>query len=126
MCLYAFVHYKTHYVCVTCRVSFKRHNTPGRPQPCARCGEALRWAGRDFAAPPRRDARAWSVVAAVLDEGLRYEGRSACGCSREPRYRPRTRAALRARRGAAERTGLPLAETLTWPDPSGPAPRLDG
>ena len=122
MCLYAFVDYKTHYVCVECRLSFKRHTTPGRAQPCGRCGAALRAAGRDFAAPPRRDAKAWSVVAAVLDEGLRYEGRSPCGCFREPRYRPRTRAQLRARQAAAVRTDVPLAEALSRPEPSEPAP----
>ncbi len=64
--------------------------------------------------------RGWSVVAAVLAEGLRYEGRSACGCGREPKFRPRTRAELRARRLAAVRDGLPLSETLSRPDPLTP------
>jgi hypothetical protein len=78
-------------------------------------------AGRahDFAPPPRRDVRGWSVVAPVLGQGLRYEGRSACGCGcgcgcgEEHRYRPRTRAELRARQIVAARDGLPLAETLS-------------
>ncbi|WP_017594176.1 hypothetical protein [Nocardiopsis potens] len=120
MCLYAAARYKLHYVCVSCRIGFKRHADPQREQPCPGCARPLACAGRDFAAPPRRDAAGWSVVAAVLGEGLRYEGRSVCGCTREPRYRPRTRAQLRARRDAAAREGLPLSEVLSRPDPSTP------
>ncbi|MEU5540600.1 hypothetical protein [Streptomyces sp. NPDC020362] len=63
------------------------------------------------------------MVAAVLGEGLRYEGLTACGCGKEPKYRPRTRADLRARRTVATRDGLPLAETLSRPDPLTPASR---
>ncbi|UUU24663.1 hypothetical protein [Streptomyces sp. DSM 40750] len=120
MCFYAFVHYKPHYVCVACRVGFKRHVPRGYEPPCPNCGEVLVCAGRDFAAPPRRDVRAWSVVAAVLGEGLRYEGLTGCGCGKEPKFRPRTRAELRARRVVAERTGVPLAEVLARPDPLTP------
>ncbi|NBE52816.1 hypothetical protein GUY60_15540 [Streptomyces sp. YC537] len=77
-------------------------------------------AGRDFAAPRRRDVRAWSVVAEVLGAGLRYEGWSACGCSREPSYRPRTRAEVRVRRDVAVRDGVPLAQVLGRRDPLTP------
>lgn len=106
--------YKLHYACVSCRVSFKRHPADeGREHACPNCARPLLCAGHDFAPPPRRDARAWSVVAAVLAEGLRYEGRSPCGCTREPEPRPRTRAELRADRIAAERAGVSLAERLT-------------
>ncbi|WP_119286875.1 hypothetical protein [Streptomyces sp. YIM 130001] len=119
MCFYAMTSYKLHHACTSCRVSFKRH-APGQGvhHPCPNCGRPLVCAGHDFAPPPRRDVHAWSVVAAVLGEGLRYEGRSGCGCGREPEYRPRTRAELRARRLAAERDGLPLSETLIRPDAS--------
>nr|WP_223188837.1 hypothetical protein [Streptomyces sp. TRM68416] len=78
-------------------------------------------AGHDFAAPRRRDTKAWTVVAVVLAAGLRYEGLEACGCGKEPRFRPRTRAQVRARRIAAARTGTPLAELLGRPDPQTPA-----
>ncbi|GGW58080.1 hypothetical protein GCM10010503_38880 [Streptomyces lucensis JCM 4490] len=57
------------------------------------------------------------MVAAVLGEGLRYEGRSVCGCGKEPKYRPRTRAELRVRRIIAARDGLPLSQVLARPDP---------
>ncbi|MEU9114374.1 hypothetical protein AB0D04_21940 [Streptomyces sp. NPDC048483] len=120
MCRYAVTMYKMHHACVTCRVSFKRHPDPERADRCPNCAGPLICAGRDFAPPPRRDTRAWSVVAAVLGEGLRYEGRSVCGCVKEPKYRPRTRAELRARRVAAARAGLPLAETLSRVDPLTP------
>lgn len=119
MCFYAVTSYKLHHVCVRCRVSFKRHARL-REQPCPNCGRPLVCAGHDFAPPRRRDVRGWAVAAAVLAEGLPYEGRTACGCAREPRYRPRTRAELRARRVVAEREGLPLSEALSRPDPSTP------
>ncbi|MDI3405242.1 hypothetical protein [Streptomyces cavernicola] len=45
----------------------------------------------------------------MLDEGLRYDGLSGCGCGKEPEYRPRARAEVRARRVVAERYGLPWA-----------------
>ncbi|WP_406863948.1 hypothetical protein ABZO31_27355 [Streptomyces sp. HUAS MG47] len=113
MCVYAMTSYKLHYACVSCRVSFKRHPPePDTRHSCPNCSAPLLCAGHDFAAPPRRDTRAWSVVAALLAEGLRYEGRTTCGCSREPKPRPRSRAELRADRTAAERAGVPLAELL--------------
>ncbi|MEX0171408.1 hypothetical protein [Streptomyces sp. LMG1-1-1.1] len=115
MCTYAFVHYKLHYACVSCRVSFKRH--PGTKQICPRCAVPMLCAGHDFAAPRRSNRKAWSVVAAVLGAGLRYEGFESCGCGREPKFRPRTRAQLRARRIAAARTGAPLAEVLGRVEP---------
>ncbi|WP_406405471.1 hypothetical protein [Streptomyces sp. NBC_01643] len=77
-------------------------------------------AGHDFAAPRRRDSKAWTVVAAVLNAGLRYEGREPCGCGKEPKFRPRTRTQLRARRIAAARTGTPLADMLGRADLQAP------
>ncbi|MET8980122.1 hypothetical protein ABZX85_31415 [Streptomyces sp. NPDC004539] len=120
MCFYATTFYKVHYACVACRVSFKQPAYPRREHRCPNCAGPLLCAGHDFAPPPRRDVRGWSVAAAVLGEGLRYEGRSGCGCGREPKYRPRTRAELRARRIAAEREGVALSETLSRPDPLTP------
>ncbi len=78
-------------------------------------------AGHDFAVPRRRDIKAWTVVAAVLGAGLRYEGREPCGCGKDPKFRPRTRAQVRARRIAAARTGTPLADMLGREDPQTPA-----
>ncbi|MFE6888922.1 hypothetical protein [Streptomyces sp. NPDC057694] len=121
MCFYGEVYYKLHYVCVSCRVSFKRHTYPQREQPCPNCARPLVCAGHDFAPPRRRDARGWSVVAAVLAAGLRYEGRSACGCDREPRFRPRTRSELRARQAVAARDGLAHAEVFARVDPWAPS-----
>ncbi|MEV7214420.1 hypothetical protein AB0O31_15160 [Kitasatospora cineracea] len=119
MCTYAVFPAKTHYACVSCRVSFKRHpaDRRGPGHRCPNCGGPLACAGHDFAAPRRTDRRAWSVVAAVLAAGLRYEGFEPCGCRREPKFRPRTRAQLRARRAVAARTGTPLAELLARADP---------
>ncbi|GAA4019129.1 hypothetical protein GCM10022247_48470 [Allokutzneria multivorans] len=117
MCVYAFAHYKLHFVCTECRVSFKRHfPEQGRQHLCPTCAEPMRCAGHDFAAPSRRDTRAWSVVRAVVDEGLRYEGFEPCGCGKDPKYRPRTRADLRARRAVARREGISLAEALARRD----------
>ncbi|MFD9240396.1 hypothetical protein ACFV0D_00355 [Streptomyces sp. NPDC059556] len=119
MCLYAEKSYKTHVVCVPCRVAFKRHLERGEHR-CPRCSEPMLCAGHDFAAPRRRDTKAWTVVAAVLDAGLRYEGRGPCGCARNPAFRPRTRAEVRVRRITAERTGAPLADVLGRTDPQTP------
>ncbi|KAB2976879.1 hypothetical protein F8R89_35645 [Streptomyces sp. SS1-1] len=120
MCRYAVTSYKLHYACTSCRVSFKREECPRREHLCPNCSRPLICAGHDFAPPRRRDVHGWSVVAAVLGAGLRYEGRSVCGCGREPTYRPRTRAELRARRSVATRDGLPLSEALSRPDPLTP------
>ncbi len=120
MCTYAFVHYKRHYACVSCRTSFKRHPRDGGHR-CPNCDGPLLYAGHDFAAPRRNDWKAWSVVAVVLGAGLRYEGFQPCGCGRDPKFRPRTRAQVRARRILAARTGTPLAELLGQADPLIPA-----
>ena len=118
MCYYALVHFKFHYVCIDCRVSVKRFPDRALPErPCPRCGLPMRVAGRDFAAPRRRDDAGWRAVEAVLAAGLRYEGRTVCGCSREPKYRPRTGAQVRIRQRVAARTGRPVAEILAEPDP---------
>ncbi|MGW5355201.1 hypothetical protein ACWERV_32365 [Streptomyces sp. NPDC004031] len=118
MCFYAVAHYKLHYVCLACRVSFKRHGGAN----CPSCGREMLCAGHDFAAPRRRDVRGWSVVSVVLHAGLRYEGLSGCGCAKEPEYRPRTRAEVRVRRTVAAREGTPLAEVLARPEPGEPMP----
>lgn len=120
VCYYAEKPYKLHYACVPCRVAFKRHPGPGGHR-CPRCSEPMTSAGHDFAAPRRRDTKAWTVVAAVLDAGLRYEGREPCGCGKDPKFRPRTRAEVRALRITAARTGTSLADVLGRVDPQTPA-----
>lgn len=116
MCFYATTFYKPHYVCVPCRVSAKRWVGASGVTLCPRCAEPMACVGRDFAAPRRVDRRAWSVVAAVVAAGLRYDGRTPCGCAKEPKYRPRTRAELRARRQLAAREGIPLPDALSRRD----------
>jgi hypothetical protein len=120
VCHYAEKLYKLHYACAACRVAFKRHPAADGHR-CPRCGQPMVCAGHDFAAPRRHDTKAWSVVAVVLAAGLRYEGREPCGCGKEPTFRPRTRAQVRARRRAAVRTGTPLADLLGRADPQTPA-----
>ncbi|MFJ1757156.1 hypothetical protein [Kitasatospora sp. NPDC088134] len=119
MCYHAFNGAFRHYVCVGCRLSFKGGTLSAR-RTCPECRGELAFAGYDFAAPRRRDVRAWSVVAAVLAEGLTYDHRPGCGCTHLPSFRPRTRAQLRARQRAARATGLPLAVTLARRDPATP------
>ncbi|MFI6313663.1 hypothetical protein ACIBEK_26475 [Nocardia fusca] len=80
-------------------------------------------AGPDFAAPGRNDRATWSVVAAVLSAGVRYDGYDSCGCGRDRKFRPRTRAELRARRKYAARHELPLADALSRRDPWRASPR---
>ncbi|MFF1367845.1 hypothetical protein [Streptomyces virginiae] len=116
MCYHTFNGAFRHYVCVSCRLAFKGSAWPIRKRICTSCREQLAFAGYDFAAPRRRDKKAWSVVAAVLAEGLTYDHRPGCGCSRLPSFRPRTQAQVRVRRRAAERLGLPLSVTLARRD----------
>jgi hypothetical protein len=66
-------------------------------------------AGHDFGAPRRNDKTGW---AAVLSAGLRYEGFETCGCSRQPKSRPRTSTQVRARLRIAARTGTSEAAAL--------------
>ncbi|GAA2086011.1 hypothetical protein GCM10009759_06360 [Kitasatospora saccharophila] len=123
MCYHASNGALGHYVCVACRLSFKGSPWPIRKQVCPGCRGELVFAGHDFAAPRRRDTKAWSVVAAVLAEGLTYDHRPGCGCTRLPSFRPRTRAQVRARRRAAERLGVPLAVALARRDALTPEAR---
>ncbi|MER5887482.1 hypothetical protein ABT160_27015 [Streptomyces sp. NPDC001941] len=123
MCYHTFNGAFRHYVCVTCRLSFKTSAWPIRKRVCPDCREQLVYAGYDFAAPRRRDAKAWSVVATVLAEGLTYDHRPGCGCSRLPSFRPRTPAQVRVRRRAAERLGLPLSVVLARRDAFTPESR---
>ena len=116
MCRYAETTYKVHYVCVPCRRSLK-HVRDGAERPCPECRRPMVYAGHDFAAPPRRDGSGWAAVAAVLEAGLRYEGFEPCGCGREPEFRPRTAAQVRARRRVGRREGVLGAEALAARDP---------
>ncbi|MFF5080282.1 hypothetical protein ACFY36_24795 [Actinoplanes sp. NPDC000266] len=116
MCRYAQVFYRVHYVCVPCRHSSKQP-WDGVVHPCPRCRVPMVRAGHDFAAPRRRDSSGWAAVAAVLGAGLRYEGFETCGCGRDPKFRPRTRAEVRRRRRLAVRRGVALADMLGARDP---------
>lgn len=123
VCFYATHVYKLHFVCVDCRVSFKHYRWPIRVHSCPRCRKPLTCAGHDFAAPRRNDVKRWSVVRAILAEGLRFDERDGCGCSREPKFRPRSRAQLRERQIASKRLEVPLAVMLARRDPQQPETR---
>ncbi|SEM44425.1 hypothetical protein [Streptacidiphilus jiangxiensis] len=123
MCYHAFNGALRHFVCVSCRLSFKGSTWSSRRRVCPGCREPMAFAGFDFAAPRRRDTKAWSVVATVLAEKLTYDHRPGCGCSKLPSFRPRTRAQVRERRRAAERLALPLSVTLARRDAFTPETR---
>lgn len=93
--------------------SRKRHPGPDEHR-CPRCSGPMACAGHDFAPPRRRDTKAWTVVAAVLNAGLRYEGRELCGCGKEPKFRPRTGSAP-ARAPGGLRPEVLGAATLSRP-----------
>ena len=125
---------RMHYVCLPCRKSFKYYpgprvlgyqpETPGACDEhlCPQCRRPLINAGHDFAPPRRTDKAGWKVVAAVLTAGLWYEGWDLCGCGRDPKFRPRTNAELRARCRLAVRTGIPDRRMLSAADPYAPGP----
>jgi DNA-directed RNA polymerase subunit RPC12/RpoP len=118
MCRYAAIPYKFHYVCVPCRKSNK-YPWDGAEHRCTDCRAPMIFAGHDFAAPRRHDKSAWTAVAAVLAAGLRYEWFETCGCSREPKFRPRTSSQVRLRRRVADRTGIDEAVMPAARDPYG-------
>jgi hypothetical protein len=102
MCRYAFHLYKRHYACFQCRKAFKRRfkreervwgrvkpafdpNDPDLPAKCPGCGLLMADMGLDFKAPPRADAKAWSVAESLWEVGFTFHS---CGCG-GPGYRPR-------------------------------------
>lgn len=99
--------HRSAFVCLSCRVSFKRsgHGT----SPCPNCRRQLLLAGDAFAAPPRRDRDAWRVVAVLLRAGVDFK-QDCCGCG--PGYRPRSLREVRRRLTYARRTGTPVASAL--------------
>ncbi|MFF9754611.1 deoxyxylulose-5-phosphate synthase [Streptomyces sp. NPDC014344] len=102
-------HGKTSYVCLPCRASYKQPYDGDRPhRTCPRCAEPLIHAGSAFAAPPRRDTRAWRVLSVLLHAGVRFH-KSCCG---GPGYRPRTLREVRARMEYARNAGEPFARAL--------------
>lgn len=88
MCRYsAAVHpVPTSLVCLTCRIAVSQIPFRGPGPTCGRCAGPLIDAGRDFAAPPRRDVRQWRKVALLLEAGVRFDS---CGCA-GPGRRPGT------------------------------------
>ena len=98
MCRYAFANYKPHYACFACRRAFRRRHLsdvnpdgPAQPATCPECGGPVASMGLDFAPPPRRDQRAWAVLAGLWELGITFHS---CGCG-GPGYRPRDPVAYR-------------------------------
>lgn len=89
-CRYGMKTYRSHYVCTGCRVSFK-HTPPGSYE-CPHCGGPMIDAGKDLHVPRRADKRAWRVLVALLESGVRFHSCGCCG----PGYRPRTPRELKA------------------------------
>lgn len=106
MCRYAMSDYRTHFVCVPCRRSFKHESRS--EQRCPDCRSLMVDAGRDLEVPRRGDVAGWRALAVVLNSGLTFHG---CGCN-GPGYRPRTPAAVRQRVVLAARQGRPAKTVL--------------
>lgn len=109
--------HRSHHVCVSCRVSWKRPAAGDREIVCPRCTGPLIDVGTQFAAPPRRDTASWRALTAVLAAGLRFWPTCMC-CEDGPGYRPRTPREVRERLTHALATGVPVAQALACPDPS--------
>ncbi|GGL45351.1 hypothetical protein GCM10011588_70090 [Nocardia jinanensis] len=107
-----------------CRTPQKRWNRRPAADPysgigygCPRCGNEIHCAGPNFAALTRSDKPEWPDAAAILTAGPRFHGYEPCGCGREPKYPPRTRAELRARSIHAARHASPPAAAQTRRNP---------
>ncbi|MFI9045421.1 hypothetical protein [Streptomyces sp. NPDC053427] len=112
MCFYSS---GTHFVCLGCRVAFKRPATSRGPGSCPQCRGELINAGADLEVPRKRDTAGWRALTAVLRSGLTFHG-GCCGTG--PGYRPRTPREVRERLALAARTGLPVEQALAVPDPT--------
>ena len=101
MCRYALARYAEHYVCVACRVSVKGHflGDARGTRRCPHCAGLLAAMGRDFAAPRRRDDRAWRALARHVAAGTSFES---CGHASGQSV-ARTPGALRAEATRRER-----------------------
>ncbi|MFD5555056.1 deoxyxylulose-5-phosphate synthase [Streptomyces sp. NPDC127068] len=104
---------RTSFVCLPCRAAYKQPHPEagvpaGRERVCPRCSGALIHVGSAFAAPRRRDTRAWRALSVLLHAGVRFH-KSCCG---GPGWRPRTLPEVRERLVHARRTGEPAAEVL--------------
>ncbi|MQS14987.1 hypothetical protein F7Q99_22665 [Streptomyces kaniharaensis] len=102
---------RRHYVCLSCRVSTKRHGAAGQ-NGCPRCGEELFDAGHDLEVPKKRDEAGWRALTALLRAGVTFHSR----CCYGPGWRPRTPREVRERLAASRGTGLAVAEALTTQD----------
>ncbi|MFF2024013.1 deoxyxylulose-5-phosphate synthase [Streptomyces sp. NPDC058171] len=112
---------KTSFVCLPCRAAYKQPHpgasrSAGGDRVCPRCSGPLIHVGSAFAAPRRRDTRAWRALSVLLHAGVRFH-KSCCG---GPGWRPRTLREVRERLVHARRTGEPAAEALLRYEPSPP------
>ncbi|MFG2137958.1 hypothetical protein [Streptomyces sp. NPDC048650] len=112
MCFYS---RRMHFVCLDCRVAYKKTATVPGPSRCPQCRAALIDAGADLAVPKKRDTAGWRALGAVLRAGLTFHG-GCCGTG--PGYRPRTPREVTERLALAGRTGMPVRRALAVPDPT--------
>lgn len=112
MCFYSS---RMHFVCLGCRVAFKKTATSRDPGRCPQCRGELINAGADLAVPKRRDDAGWRALGAVLRSGLTFHG-GCCGTG--PGFRPRMPREVRDRLALAERTGMPVKKALAVADPT--------
>jgi hypothetical protein len=91
VCRYAYS-YKPHYACFRCRKVFRRrlprdigHHRDPVAAVCPQCRAPMADMGKDFQAPPRRDAKAWRTAEQLWEIGETFHS---CGCQ-GPGYRPR-------------------------------------
>ncbi|MEU9112739.1 hypothetical protein AB0D04_13280 [Streptomyces sp. NPDC048483] len=112
MCFYSS---RMHFVCLDCRVAYKKTATSRGPGRCPQCRADLINAGAHLAVPKKRDTARWQALEAVLRAGLTFHG-GCCGTG--PGYRPRTPREVRERLALAERTGMSVKRALAVPDPT--------
>lgn len=101
-----------HFVCLPCRVSFKKRAETGHIGICPRCGGDLIDAGHDLAVPKRRDTAGWKALTAVLNSGLTFHSR----CCEGPGWRPRQPREVKERLAAAMQARMPVAQALSTYD----------
>lgn len=85
MCRYAYHTYKSHYACFDCRKTFKRRlmsdlgeaKDESAEATCPNCAKPMANMGLDFAAPVKKDEKAWQHLKKLYSVGIAFHS---CGC----------------------------------------------
>jgi DNA-directed RNA polymerase subunit RPC12/RpoP len=68
--------YLVAHACFACRKSWKIEPRENDEANCPDCGGVIRWMGRNFKAPKKRDIEQWKKVEALWNGGVRFQSQN--------------------------------------------------